>query len=932
MAINTLKSNTSKDWLTPEKLASGISAVTERIKRNLQDLDSSISGFEKSMLALQDQMKNLQMQGQVPGQGGANTLAEFFNKRFDDITKQIKDASVAQLKGNLKRLENLEGLAQDSLKGSVQGDSVYKQYQVLSTKLRDEISERKKIGVNVVQFLKKNNIDAISITAALTTRNPIIGLGIKYLLERRKASKDAERDQKKLTVIDSIAHKQLLQQQLKNQKPGTNRKQKLPKGKHFGTGRNELDQSKHFETDGNTPPPNTVPGTPQLVPKKPFDPNDPIDAEFEDIPNKTGEPNQLDAQSAKEKEPPEPIIPKQLGPGKFRKRDVKGRFLPGYITGNYVPDAIQNRDEGGHLSTGVHQEGEKYNTLILDKLEKPLGDLKLSVVNIGKEIEKFHGDDKEKTDAELDVDEEKKELDQKNQDELIKSIKLLGPGGTGKKELEGKKEKSGFLQDLIEFKLGEKIASALSSFLPTILEALPLAGLVAALAGLNIYLAAKNPELAKLGNAGPGYNGLGDVPPSTDPEQIKLQQDAYNKEMGKTPTKKDDTPKPAGYIAPDDPYWSSGGKIPPRKVVTTAPEKPSVIMGPKAPGTPLVPPPVPPAATLTTPPIIPATIAVPPATTPTTPPIIPATIAVPPATTPTTPPIIPATIAPITGAQTSSPIMGPKTPASLAYQNEKSKITSNTGQPQLMDTQNVKDMHIDDAGLDALKQFETGGSGKLSEDKLSPYPDPIGIPTIGYGHRIKPGENFTKISQTEADALLKKDIPIYEKMVKKSIKVPLTQEQFNSLVDLAYNTGGDESTKYTTISKTVSDLINQGNFNGAGEWLKGHYITGQGTKKKLPGLVKRRNKEASAFIPGNEGTQVAAMKPPAPQTGRGILDATKHNEDIKAQQANNQNGNTIVAPTTNNSTTTAHLSMPQQDPQNTDNTFRDARHRNQFSG
>ncbi len=911
MAINTLKSNTSKDWLTPEKLASGISAVTERIKRNLQDLDSSISGFEKSMLALQDQMKNLQMQGQVPGQGGANTLAEFFNKRFDDITKQIKDASVAQLKGNLKRLENLEGLAQDSLKGSVQGDSVYKQYQVLSTKLRDEISERKKIGVNVVQFLKKNNIDAISITAALTTRNPIIGLGIKYLLERRKASKDAERDQKKLTVIDSIAHKQLLQQQLKNQKPGTNRKQKLPKGKHFGTGRNELDQSKHFETDGNTPPPNTVPGTPQLVPKKPFDPNDPIDAEFEDIPNKTGEPNQLDAQSAKEKEPPEPIIPKQLGPGKFRKRDAKGRFLPGYITGNYVPDAIQNRDEGGHLSTGVHQEGEKYNTLILDKLEKPLGDLKLSVVNIGKEIEKFHGDDKEKTDAELDVDEEKKELDQKNQDELIKSIKLLGPGGTGKKELEGKKEKSGFLQDLIEFKLGEKIASALSSFLPTLLPALiailPIAGLTAALGALDLGLE------KWIGRGDVDKNGKLKKEAPSD-VQTSLIVDAstwWVKHFGnKNKTENPKSGEPLPITTP--PILNTENKIENPKSgeplpITTPPETlPSV-----------APPPVPPAATPTTPPIIPTTIAPTP---------------VPPATTPTTPPIIPATIAPITGAQTSSPIMGPKTPASLAYQNEKSKITSNTGQPQLMDTQNVKDMHIDDAGLDALKQFETGGSGKLSEDKLSPYPDPIGIPTIGYGHRIKPGENFTKISQTEADALLKKDIPIYEKMVKKSIKVPLTQEQFNSLVDLAYNTGGDESTKYTTISKTVSDLINQGNFNGAGEWLKGHYITGQGTKKKLPGLVKRRNKEASAFIPGNEGTQVAAMKPPAPQTGRGILDATKHNEDIKAQQANNQNGNTIVAPTTNNSTTTAHLSMPQQDPQNTDNTFRDARHRNQFSG
>ena len=66
-------------------------------------------------------------------------------------------------------------------------------------------------------------------------------------------------------------------------------------------------------------------------------------------------------------------------------------------------------------------------------------------------------------------------------------------------------------------------------------------------------------------------------------------------------------------------------------------------------------------------------------------------------------------------------------------------------------------------------------------------------------------------------------------------------------------------TKYTEISHTMSDLINQGKFEEAGKWVKEHYIIGAiGSKKKLPGLIARRSDNANPFLSGNEGIQVTA--------------------------------------------------------------------------
>jgi len=44
--------------------------------------------------------------------------------------------------------------------------------------------------------------------------------------------------------------------------------------------------------------------------------------------------------------------------------------------------------------------------------------------------------------------------------------------------------------------------------------------------------------------------------------------------------------------------------------------------------------------------------------------------------------------------------------------------------------------------------------------RLSPYLCPAGYLTIGYGHRIRKGEHFTKITRQEAEGLLKKDFNV----------------------------------------------------------------------------------------------------------------------------------------------------------------------------
>ena len=90
-------------------------------------------------------------------------------------------------------------------------------------------------------------------------------------------------------------------------------------------------------------------------------------------------------------------------------------------------------------------------------------------------------------------------------------------------------------------------------------------------------------------------------------------------------------------------------------------------------------------------------------------------------------------------------------------------------------------MKTSPAGL----QFITDNEGVV----LHPYNDQAGYPTIGVGHRIVEGEVFPdRITEAQAMNLLASDVERFENAVN-GYDLDLTQNQFDALVDFAFNVG-----------------------------------------------------------------------------------------------------------------------------------------------
>lgn len=126
--------------------------------------------------------------------------------------------------------------------------------------------------------------------------------------------------------------------------------------------------------------------------------------------------------------------------------------------------------------------------------------------------------------------------------------------------------------------------------------------------------------------------------------------------------------------------------------------------------------------------------------------------------------------------------------------------------------------------------------------KLVAYYCPAGKLTIGWGHTSAAGkpvvtEGF-KITKTEADAILSSDLGQYEKSVNDNVKVPLTQNQFDALVDFTYNVGSSAFKTSTLLKK-----LNAGQYKAIpAEFMK--WVHGPGGVV-LQGLVRRRSADAS---------------------------------------------------------------------------------------
>ncbi|WP_439271845.1 lysozyme [Pseudochrobactrum sp. HB0163] len=142
--------------------------------------------------------------------------------------------------------------------------------------------------------------------------------------------------------------------------------------------------------------------------------------------------------------------------------------------------------------------------------------------------------------------------------------------------------------------------------------------------------------------------------------------------------------------------------------------------------------------------------------------------------------------------------------------------------------------NITQNGVDLIKRFE-GFEPEI-------YLDAAGLPTIGYGHLLRPGEAemFTGgISEAAGEALLIKDVGIAERAVLRLIKVSLTDGQFDALVSFTFNLGSG-ALQRSTLRRKVNREEHE---EVPAEFMRWVWAGG----RKLRGLVRRRAAESVLY-------------------------------------------------------------------------------------
>jgi lysozyme len=152
-------------------------------------------------------------------------------------------------------------------------------------------------------------------------------------------------------------------------------------------------------------------------------------------------------------------------------------------------------------------------------------------------------------------------------------------------------------------------------------------------------------------------------------------------------------------------------------------------------------------------------------------------------------------------------------------------------------------MKFSDAGMELLKRSEGF--------RNCVYRDAAGFPTIGYGHRLHHPESFPNgITELQATNLLACDVRDAEQAVQRLVKVPLTQGQFDALVDFCFNLGAGR-----LASSSLLEDLNAGRYDDAAEQL---LLWDHAGGKEIAALKTRREAEAALWRSAQERQQAVA--------------------------------------------------------------------------
>lgn len=172
-------------------------------------------------------------------------------------------------------------------------------------------------------------------------------------------------------------------------------------------------------------------------------------------------------------------------------------------------------------------------------------------------------------------------------------------------------------------------------------------------------------------------------------------------------------------------------------------------------------------------------------------------------------------------------------------------------------------MNTGPKGLALIKQFEGWRS--------TAYRDAVGVWTIGYGHTSMAGSPKVragmKITKTEGETILRKDLRKYEKAVNDAVNVRLTQEQFDALVSFTYNVGPGNLRK-----SSVLRAVNARRFDEVPRRLM---LWNKAGGKVLRGLTRRRAAEGELFLSGGKAeSRFASAEYPDVPVGKSMTHST----------------------------------------------------------